>query len=142
MPLRNFSLCESAKLISPDKRCCRFPKGLGKIPAEMFSGFQITSPQQLDTQTLTTKNFLVGGHMSSTDRPSFWHIVGPHVMETLDMSQECTTTNLCRHHTYKEFSRFKWFCNSGKETLFFLLSVILFVSGPLPSSRGEKICWI
>lgn len=102
MPLRNFSLCESAKLISPDKCCCWFPKGLGKIPAGMFSGFQISSPQQLDTQTLTTKNFLVSGYTSFTNGHCFWHISGSHVVETWDISQRMPNRELRQaEHKYE-----------------------------------------
>lgn len=86
-PEEFLSLYESAKLISPDKLYCRFPKGLGKIPAGIFRSFQISSPQQLDTQTLTIKTFLVSGHTSFfTDRPSLANL-SPRVMEALDMSQ-------------------------------------------------------
>ncbi|CAI9153504.1 unnamed protein product [Rangifer tarandus platyrhynchus] len=102
MPLRNCSHCESAKLISPDKRYCRFPRGLGKIPAGIFRGFQISSAQQLDTQTLTIKTFLVSGHTSFfTDRPSLANL-SPRVKEALDMSHrmhnhELSADTTCVH---------------------------------------------
>ena len=137
MPRRNFSLCESAKLISPDKRCC--PKGLGKIPVGMFSGFQISSPSSWTRRHWPSETpWWVDTRPPSQIGLLLVHL-SPHVMKTLDVSQRMHNheLNADTAHIYS-FSRPKQLCNSGNGKVFLTLpqSSGLWAT---PSSRGEKI---